>query len=151
MARVPPSASDHPPFWKFGYPVYHAATREAWRAWLERHQDDTPGVWVVSWRSSTGRDTVSYDAIVEEALCVGWIDSTVNVLDDDRIMHGQSVTKPTTGSLDISATANQQCGTASMRSSTSSPGRLHAPVATAMLTVSRALRQGRPGDSLYLN
>jgi uncharacterized protein YdeI (YjbR/CyaY-like superfamily) len=27
---------------------------------------------------------VPYDAIVEEALCVGWVDSTVNVLDDER-------------------------------------------------------------------
>jgi uncharacterized protein YdeI (YjbR/CyaY-like superfamily) len=86
VARVPPSASEHPPTWKFDYPVYHPATRDGWRAWLEAHQDDTPGVWVVSWRSSTGRDTVSYEAIVEEALCVGWVDSTVNVLDDDRGM-----------------------------------------------------------------
>jgi uncharacterized protein YdeI (YjbR/CyaY-like superfamily) len=86
VARVPASASEHPPTWKFDYPVYHPATRDGWRAWLEAHQDDTPGVWVVSWRSSTGRDTVSYEAIVEEALCVGWVDSTVNVLDDDRRM-----------------------------------------------------------------
>jgi uncharacterized protein YdeI (YjbR/CyaY-like superfamily) len=86
VARVPASASEHPPTWKFDYPVYHPATRDGWRAWLEAHQDDTPGVWVVSWRSSTGRDTVSYEAIVEEALCVGWVDSTVNVLDDDRGM-----------------------------------------------------------------
>lgn len=84
MARVPPTASDHPPTWTFGYPVYHPATRGAWRAWLEAHQDDTPGVWVVSWRSSTGRETVPYEALVEEALCVGWVDSTVNVLDEDR-------------------------------------------------------------------
>lgn len=84
MTHVPPSASDHPSTWKFDYPVYHPASRTAWRAWLEAHQDDAPGVWVVSWRSSTGHDTVPYDAIVEEALCVGWVDSTVNVLDDER-------------------------------------------------------------------
>ena len=84
MARVPASASEHPPTWTFGYPVYHPATREVWRVWLEAHQDDTPGVWVVTWRSSTGRNAVSYDAIVEEALCVGWVDSTVNLLDDER-------------------------------------------------------------------
>lgn len=86
MARVPPSASEHPPTWKFDYPVYHPAARGAWRAWLEAHQDDPTGVWVVSWRSSAGRDTVSYsyEAIVQEALCVGWIDSTINVLDEAR-------------------------------------------------------------------
>jgi uncharacterized protein YdeI (YjbR/CyaY-like superfamily) len=94
MARVPPSASEHPPSWKFGYPVYHPPSREAWRAWLEEHQDDTRGVWVVSWRSSTGRDTVAYDAIVEEALCVGWIDSTVNVLDKERGLQLVTPRKP---------------------------------------------------------
>jgi uncharacterized protein YdeI (YjbR/CyaY-like superfamily) len=84
VADVPPSASEHPPTWTFGYPVYHPSTRAGWRAWLEAHQDDERGVWVVTWRSSTGRDRVPYDAIVEEALCVGWVDATVNTLDDDR-------------------------------------------------------------------
>ncbi len=84
MTGVPASGSEHPSTWKFGYPVYHPPDRAAWRAWLAEHQDDAGGVWVVTWRSSTGRDAVSYDAIVEEALCVGWIDSTVNVLDEER-------------------------------------------------------------------
>jgi uncharacterized protein YdeI (YjbR/CyaY-like superfamily) len=84
VADVPPSASDHPPTWKFDYPVYHPASREAWRAWLEAHQDDPTGAWIVSWRPSTGRDTLSYEAIVEEALGVGWIDSTINILDAER-------------------------------------------------------------------
>jgi uncharacterized protein YdeI (YjbR/CyaY-like superfamily) len=84
VSDVPPTASVHPPTWKFDYPVYHPADREAWRAWLEANQGDAPGVWVVTWRSSTGQDRVAYDAIVEEALCVGWVDSTVNVLDEER-------------------------------------------------------------------
>lgn len=84
MVRVPPSASEHPPTWTFGYRVYHPATRDAWRAWLEANQDDPTGVWVVSWRSSTGRDRVPYEEIVEEALCVGWIDATINILDEAR-------------------------------------------------------------------
>jgi 2-polyprenyl-6-methoxyphenol hydroxylase-like FAD-dependent oxidoreductase len=87
-------ASEHPPTRRCDYSVYHPATREAWRAWLETHQDDTPGVWAVSWRSSTGRDTVPYDAIVEEALCVGWVDSTVNVLDDARSLQLVTPRKP---------------------------------------------------------
>jgi hypothetical protein len=84
VARVPPSASDHPATWKFDYPVYHPPTRAAWRTWLETHQDDPAGVWVMSWRAASGRTPVPYAAIVEEALCVGWIDSTINVFDDAR-------------------------------------------------------------------
>ncbi len=94
MARVAPSASDHPSTWKFDYPVHHPATREGWRAWLETHQDDPTGVWVVSWRSSSGRATVSYEAIVEEALCVGWIDSTINILDAERSLLLVTARKP---------------------------------------------------------
>jgi uncharacterized protein YdeI (YjbR/CyaY-like superfamily) len=94
VADVPPSASEHPSTWKFGYPVYHPADRTAWRAWLEANQDVAPGVWVVTWRSSTGRERVAYDAIVEEALCVGWVDATVNVLDEDRGLQLVTPRKP---------------------------------------------------------
>ncbi len=81
---VPPSSSDHPPTWKFGYPIYHAESRIQWRAWLTANHDVAPGVWLCSWKSSTGRPTCPYPEVVEEALCFGWIDSTVNVLDDER-------------------------------------------------------------------
>jgi uncharacterized protein YdeI (YjbR/CyaY-like superfamily) len=49
-------------------------TRAGWRAWLTEHHRDTPGVWVVTWRKGEG-PVVSYDDLVEEALCFGWIDS----------------------------------------------------------------------------
>ena len=85
MASVPPSSSDHPATWKFGYPIYHAQTRAQWRAWLEAHHDASPGVWLCSWRRpASGKPRCPYPEVVEEAICFGWIDSTVNLLDDDR-------------------------------------------------------------------
>lgn len=84
MEPVPPSASDHPATWKFDYPVYHAESRAQWRAWLEAHHASERGVWLCSWRKATGRPACPYPEVVEEALCFGWIDSTVNVLDDER-------------------------------------------------------------------
>ena len=81
---VPPTASEHPPTWKFDYPVYHAETRAAWRAWLAANHATASGVWLASWRRGTGRRAVPYEEAVEEALCFGWIDSTVNILDEDR-------------------------------------------------------------------
>jgi len=84
MAAVPRSASDHPATWKFDYPVFHAETRAAWRAWLAHHHATERGVWLCSWRSGTGRPVCPYPDAVEEAICFGWIDSTVNVLDEDR-------------------------------------------------------------------
>jgi hypothetical protein len=43
------SASQHPPTWKFDYPISHAESRPQWRAWLERHHGSERGVWLGSW------------------------------------------------------------------------------------------------------
>jgi uncharacterized protein YdeI (YjbR/CyaY-like superfamily) len=84
MVTVPPSSSDHPPAWKFDYAIYHAESRQQWRAWLEAHHDVERGVWLCSWRSSVDRPRCAYPDAVEEAICFGWIDSTVTILDDER-------------------------------------------------------------------
>jgi uncharacterized protein YdeI (YjbR/CyaY-like superfamily) len=67
-------------------PAVHAETPESWRAWLEEHQSATSGVWLVSWKTATGKPRISYERSVEEALCFGWIDSTAGTLDDERTM-----------------------------------------------------------------
>ena len=84
MASAPPTSSDHPTTWKFGYPIYHAETRAQWRAWLEANHDAVPGVWLCSWKPATNKPACPYPEVVEEAICFGWIDSTVNTLDDNR-------------------------------------------------------------------
>jgi len=84
MTSLAPTSSSHPAVWKFGYPIYHAETRAQWRSWLEHNHTIASGVWLCSWRSATGKPTCPYPEVVEEAICFGWIDSTVNVLDDDR-------------------------------------------------------------------
>lgn len=94
MSSVPPSASAHPATWKFGYPIYHAESRAQWRAWLEANHQAVAGVWLCSWRSSTGGPTCPYPDVVEEAICFGWIDSTVNLLDDDRGLQLLTPRKP---------------------------------------------------------
>lgn len=94
MTQEPPSASDHPETWKFGYPIYHAESRAAVRAWLEQNHAAARGVWLATWRTSTGRPAVPYPDVVEEALCFGWIDSTVNILDEERGLQLLTPRKP---------------------------------------------------------
>ena len=84
MGSGPPTSSEHPDTWKFGYPVFHAETRAQWRGWLVANHAAAAGVWLCSWRSATGRPSCPYSEVVEEAICFGWIDSTVNRLDDER-------------------------------------------------------------------
>ena len=50
-------------------------TREQWRSWLVEHHGSSPGIWLVRWKKNSGRAHLPYDDVVEEALCVGWIDS----------------------------------------------------------------------------
>ena len=70
-----------------GRPLIHPEDRSAWREWLMQHHADTDGVWLARWRKPSGRTPLEYEAIVEEALCFGWIDGLVNTLDDGRQAH----------------------------------------------------------------
>jgi uncharacterized protein YdeI (YjbR/CyaY-like superfamily) len=58
--------------------------RATWRAWLDAHHASSPGVWLVTWRSRSGRQGLGYEDAVQEALCFGWVDSTAGVVDDAR-------------------------------------------------------------------
>jgi uncharacterized protein YdeI (YjbR/CyaY-like superfamily) len=64
--------------------LVHVETRDELRAWLAEHSARHPSIFVVTWRRSTGRPAPSYEDIVEEALCVGWIDSAGRGLDAER-------------------------------------------------------------------
>jgi uncharacterized protein YdeI (YjbR/CyaY-like superfamily) len=64
----------------------HPRSRSEWRRWLARNHARTTGVWLVSFKRSTGKKRVEYDAAVEEALCYGWIDSKAVTVDDERTM-----------------------------------------------------------------
>jgi uncharacterized protein YdeI (YjbR/CyaY-like superfamily) len=75
----------------------HPKTRAAWRTWLIRHHASSAGIWLVSYKKATGLARFDYDAAVEEALCVGWVDSKPRKLDDARSMLWFAPRKPGTG------------------------------------------------------
>jgi uncharacterized protein YdeI (YjbR/CyaY-like superfamily) len=65
--------------------------RAGWRAWLQRHHATVTGVWVIRRPRAANDSALTYDDIVEEALCFGWIDSTARKFDDGR--QGQYVAR----------------------------------------------------------
>ena len=75
----------------------HAETRDEWREWLAANHADVPGVWLVSWKRSTGRPAMTYEDLVEELLCAGWIDSKAGTLDDERSMLTVTPRRPGSG------------------------------------------------------
>ncbi len=62
----------------------YVSKRKAWRAWLLRNHAKAKDIWLVYYKKHTGRPRIPYDDAVEEALCFGWIDSTVKRVDADR-------------------------------------------------------------------
>jgi uncharacterized protein YdeI (YjbR/CyaY-like superfamily) len=69
-------------------------TRAEWRAWLEANCLLEREAWLVFPRKHTGMASICYDDAVEEALCFGWIDSTIRKLDDDRYARRFTPRKP---------------------------------------------------------
>lgn len=59
-------------------------TRDEWRSWLKEHHTTEKEIWLVYYKKHTGKPRIPYNDAVEEALCYGWIDSTVKKLDDER-------------------------------------------------------------------
>jgi uncharacterized protein YdeI (YjbR/CyaY-like superfamily) len=50
-------------------------TPAALRDWLDAHHQTADEAFVGAWKKATGKPTLTWPEIVEEALCVGWIDS----------------------------------------------------------------------------
>lgn len=59
-------------------------SRADWRAWLAQHHTQSASIWLVYYKKASGKGTLTYDDIVEEAICFGWIDSKVNKVDTDK-------------------------------------------------------------------
>ncbi|OGS22544.1 MAG: hypothetical protein A2252_02920 [Elusimicrobia bacterium RIFOXYA2_FULL_39_19] len=68
---------------KINNPLY-LKTRKAWRAWLIKNYKKKHEVWLIYYRKGTGKPRIEYNDAVEEALCYGWIDSTIKKIDNER-------------------------------------------------------------------
>jgi len=62
----------------------YVTNRDDWREWLIKNYDVTKEVWLIYYKKHTGKPSVTYDDTVEEALCFGWIDSTIKRIDNER-------------------------------------------------------------------
>ncbi|MEO1231910.1 MAG: YdeI/OmpD-associated family protein [Myxococcota bacterium] len=66
-------------------PHVQVTSREEWRAWLQAHHHVSGSIWLVTYKKSVRPDRhVTYDDVVEEALCFGWVDGLIRKLDHER-------------------------------------------------------------------
>ena len=73
------------------------ASRAAWRVWLDAHHATAPHTWLVTRKKAAGGPALTYAEAVEEALCVGWVDSVPRKLDAERSMLYFAPRKPGSG------------------------------------------------------
>lgn len=64
------------------------------RHWLDQNHMQPDSIWLVTYKKICPDKYVSYDQIVDEAICFGWIDSLPRKLDDERTMLLLSPRKP---------------------------------------------------------
>ncbi|HEV2643610.1 MAG TPA: YdeI/OmpD-associated family protein [Candidatus Elarobacter sp.] len=72
----------------------YAPTRAAWRRWLAKNHTRDAGVWLIFDKLIVTGKRLDYAHAVEEALCFGWIDSTLRSLDEKQYMQLFAPRKP---------------------------------------------------------
>ncbi len=60
-----------------------AKDRAGWRRWLKKNFARSEEIWLGFYKKASGKQTVSYDHAVEEALCFGWVDGMKKSLDEE--------------------------------------------------------------------
>ncbi|MFL5499858.1 MAG: YdeI/OmpD-associated family protein [Gemmatimonadaceae bacterium] len=56
-------------------PIRGFATPEAFRVWLDKNYDKSPGIWLRIARKDSGIKSVTYQEALDVLLCYGWIDA----------------------------------------------------------------------------
>lgn len=64
--------------------ILYVTERKRWRKWLLENFKTKSEIWLTYPKKSTGKKRIEYNTAVEEALCFGWIDSTVKSLDQNH-------------------------------------------------------------------
>jgi uncharacterized protein YdeI (YjbR/CyaY-like superfamily) len=77
-----------------GLPILHFAHPEEFRLWLGAHHATSPGIWLKLHKKHHPAPSITYAQALDEALCLGWIDSTKNAYDADSFLQRFSLRKP---------------------------------------------------------
>ena len=59
-------------------------TTELWRSWLEKNHDKSTGVYLIFYKVGHENPSMRWEQAVKQALCYGWIDSTVKSLGNGK-------------------------------------------------------------------
>lgn len=77
------------------YPELIIESLTEWWEWLGAYHASSPGVWVTTFKKSSGRPHVPMEDIIDEALAHGWIDSRPRSIDGSRSQRLLTPRRPT--------------------------------------------------------
>jgi len=61
-------------------------TKENFRNWLEKNHEKEKKIGLIVHKKHTGKKFPSHRELIEEAICFGWIDTTIRRLDENRFI-----------------------------------------------------------------
>ena len=64
--------------------TFYAPDAKAWRKWLSRFHKSKKEIWLIYFNKKSGRPRLDYHDAVDEAICFGWIDSTIKKIDEHQ-------------------------------------------------------------------
>lgn len=67
-------------------PTIEFKTAESFETWLEKHHDNSNGLWLKIFKKDSGEKTISYAEALDIALCYGWIDGQKNAFDEQAYL-----------------------------------------------------------------
>ena len=62
----------------------YAKNRTEWRSWLKKNHKKEKNIALVCYKKHTGKPSLTHRESMEEAICFGWIDTTIKRLDDEK-------------------------------------------------------------------
>jgi uncharacterized protein YdeI (YjbR/CyaY-like superfamily) len=66
--------------------AFYPKNREEWRKWLEKNHLKEKKIGLVRYKKHTGKPSLTHMEAMHEAICFGWIDTTVNRIDDEKYL-----------------------------------------------------------------
>ena len=66
-----------------GEPI-HFVTAEKWRRWLAANHATDEDVWLMIYKKHSKTPSVTLQEAMQEAICFGWIDSSMQPIDGER-------------------------------------------------------------------
>ena len=89
-------------------PIITVFTKEDFHKWLRESHKKEDRVAVIVHKKHTGKSAPTHRELIEEAICYGWIDTTIKRLDEDRfIRHFSKRTKNSSWSKNTLGYAKQ--------------------------------------------